>query len=285
MNNSISEVLYSVASNIIDSIDFDKMIHQNEFAMKTIVKNIIPILNDIKDSTKILAKRSLELGFYPSNNFNLYNSEFISLQSEKEEVEYLCSKIDQLLSNNYLIEISNYFDKKQILKCYKLYNQKDYESCILNLIVIINQIFIIEFGCCSEEINRLYDEINCKTSVLNMKIETKCLSRKQAYDDRHKDNLILKHKMFAFEDNAYYIFAPYYNYLKDNTLFKSCNSNKEEYEKVPYNRNAIIHGFVDNYGNRENCLRWFSVIINTYELVILYRKMIELKNDAKEGNL
>ena len=281
MNNAMSELLSTISSKIVKSIDFNKIIKQNEMMMQGVLKSLKPIMDEIKDSAKILAKRSLELGFYPSNTFILYNTEFLDLKSKKEEIEYLCNKIESTLCDGYLVEVSKYFNKKDILKCYSLYNSKDYESCILNLIVIINQIFINEFGCSAEAINQLYDEINCNTSILNVEFETKYLNRKKAYNDKHKDNLVLKHRLYSFEDCAYYIFAPYYNYTKDNTLFKTCYSNEKEYRKIPYNRNGIMHGFVDNYGTRENCLRWFSVIINTYELIVLYREMMESAKKSK----
>ena len=281
MNSSTRELLSTIANNIIKSINIDIVIKQNELAIDEMIKTLKPIMDRIKTDSKIVAKKSLELGFYPSNAFNLYNIEFLDLNSEKEKIEYLCDKIESILESGYLIEVSKYFNKKKILKCYELYNSKDYESCILNLIVIINQIFIEEFNCSSESINQLYDEINCNISIFNVELETKYMSRKKAYDDRHKDNLLVKHRLYSFEDSAYYIFAPYYNYARDNTLFKTCYSNKEEYKKIPYNRNGIIHGFVDDYGSRANCLRWFSVIINTYEMIILYRQMTKSSKKVK----
>ncbi len=284
MNNNISEIISTIANKITESIDFDSIISHNQSIMQGVLESLKPLMEEIRESSKMLAKRSLELGFYPSNNFNLYNSEFIDLKTEKEEINYLCVKIEELLDSGYLTEISNYFKKKQVLKCHKLYKSKDYESCILNLIVIINQIFIDELGCSAEAINQLYDQINCNTSIFDVELETKYLDRRRAYNDKHKDNLIVKHRLYSFEDNAYYIFAPYYNYEKDNLLFKTCYSNKEEYRKIPYNRNGIIHGFVNNYGTRENCLRWFSVLINTYELIIIYREMLESAKITKGVN-
>ena len=65
------------------------------------------------------------------------------------------------------------------------------------------------------------------------------------------------------------LFASYINdeiLLSNNKLIKNCQSNPAEYLNIPYNRNAILHGYSKKFGSEANCLRWFSVLINTMEI-------------------
>ena len=70
-------------------------------------------------------------------------------------------------------------------------------------------------------------------------------------------------------------------YIKDddlisaNVLIQSRRGNPIEYEEIPFNRHAILHGYSKRFGNEANCLRWFSVLFNTMEISI---KLIETEN-------
>ena len=70
-------------------------------------------------------------------------------------------------------------------------------------------------------------------------------------------------------ENRYMIFIPIID-NDSNIIPKSFQKHPEEYKKYSFNRNAIIHGYVDDYDNELNCLRWFSVLYNTMDIIKIH---------------
>ena len=96
--------------------------------------------------------------------------------------------------------------------------------------------------------------------------------------DRIREKLLEKQIMKEKETN-YLLFSPYINdneLSSSNTLIRSYRNNPSEYLKFPFNRNAILHGYSKKFGSEVNCLRWFSVLINTMQIT---EKMDEFENN------
>ena len=278
MNDSLSKALKIIIDSVVNNEYINNAIKSSQKAMNSVLEALNPIMEQIKDNSKILAEHSIELGFYPSNSFNLYESEFIRLKTRDQEIDYISDKVRELLTKEYINEINKYFKKEKLKNIYDDYLNKDYDSAILKLIVIINIIFNDKLvGISSEQLNEVKRVFNNIVTGAVLPEEKTRLSQKdidwKSIEDIHSSN--------GFDKYAYYIFAPYYyTSKKSNPLFKNCNDNrktheeiKNEYKKIPYNRNAIIHGYVENYGTELNCLRWFSVLINTYELFKLLEEL------------
>ena len=67
------------------------------------------------------------------------------------------------------------------------------------------------------------------------------------------------------------IFSPYIeddDLVSANVLIQNHRSNPQKYLDVPFNRNAILHGYSKKFGTEQYCLRWFSVLFNTMEISI-----------------
>lgn len=278
MNDSLLSAIKRIKDSIANNESIHNAIKNLERAMNSVLKALQPIMEQIKENAKILAKHSIELGFYPSNSFNLYESEFIDLKTKDQEINYISNKIKELLTKEYINEISNYLKKEKIRNIYDDYINKDYDSAILKLIVVINVIFNDRLvGISGEQLLEIKRVCNNIVTGIELPEEKIRRSRKDI-DWKSIEDI---HSADGFEKYAYYIFAPYYYTNKNsNPLFKNCNDKhktheeiKKEYKKIPYNRNAIIHGYVENYGTELNCLRWFSVLINTYELFKLLEEL------------
>ena len=72
-----------------------------------------------------------------------------------------------------------------------------------------------------------------------------------------------------YKETNYLLFSQYINdeHLKlANVLIQNHRNDLEEYLKIPFNRNAILHGYSKRFGTKANCLRWFSALFNTLEI-------------------
>ncbi len=274
MNKNIQEAII----NALNNSELKTTVDNAYNTINAIAKSLQPIIDKMKESARILAEHSIKLGFYPCNRFSLHKLEFIELRTSEEEVEYISNKIRELLTEDYMNEISGFFCKEKIMKVYHDYQNKDYETVILNLIIILNSIFNERLDCVStEQIEDIYRV--CNNILTGVQLPNKSIRKKQKDVDWEK--IIKIHKKEGFEKYAYYIFAPYYyTDINKNPLFKNCYKAdkptsiiKKEYKSIPYNRNAIIHGYVEDYGTEINCLRWFSVLINTYEMFKLLEEL------------
>lgn len=193
---------------------------------------------------KEIAIKYLSNGFYPYRTTEVIFEDLIKTNSCTKQVRIIKKgiRIDIKKNKNYLILVYPQY-KKEIKEIYKLYKDRNYRLCILSL---INLISIIN--------NQQFEYIDFT----------------QKEDVRKK---LLEKQIMKEKETNYLLFSPY---IEDNALsyanvlIKNCNSNRykhpEEYEKIPFNRNAILHGYIEKYGNESNCLRWFSVLFNTMEI-------------------
>ena len=145
----------------------------------------------------------------------------------------------KVLKKDILINFKDY--SNDIKEIYELYDSEKYRLCILSLINILSQIF-------------------------NKSFEGK--------DFTETDEIVLKnYNIMNLSNEEYYQFMPYcriYDGKKvkkyDNALLNNYKNKREKYADFPYNRNAILHGYSNDFGNKNNCLRWFSVLLNTNDI-------------------
>lgn len=252
-------------SNIINSlITFSNKI--NEFSKnhgEDIIKGAVKIYEFISkinfDKIDIELQNAmteyLKLGFYPSKTCighkePSYLFEFKNYKDKvsvlSEDVEYYLDVVKPKLINTFKNK------EKYIIEIYDLYKSEKYRLCILSLINLTANIY-------NENLNNIdFTE-----------------------DEKVRKKLVAK-KVMKEDEKNYMIFAPYINnklFWNNNTLIKSYRRYPKKYKKYPYNRNAILHGYSIDFGTKENCLRWFSVLINTYDI---FEILIEIIN--KESN-
>ena len=272
MNKVIEKFMEDYKKEFIENDGLNTLIEHIDTSMNKLMESLKPLMDSIKESAKILAQHSVDLGFYPSNKFSLYKTEFINLKNKDEEITYLCKKIKELLTDEYIKELNRYFNKPKIIEIYDDYCNEKYDDAILKMITLKLE------STSSEEIKEIERKFN------NIVTGVELPKNNNKKNNIEYDKIKKLHQEEGFEKYAYYIFAPYYYSDKDNsnnnTLFcnyRKCNDSvrKEKYKVIPYNRNAIMHGYInfEEFGNEENCLRWFSVLINTYELFKLLEEL------------
>jgi len=199
---------------------------------------------------KEIAIKYLSNGFYSYRNTEVKFEELLNMNSKKKQVKIIKEgiRVDIKNAKNHLLLMYPKY-KKYIKEIYNLYNEHNYRLCILsltNLISIIN--------------NTQFEYIDFT----------------EKYKVRQK---LLEKQIMKDKETNYLVFA---QYIKDddlvnaNELLKNYSETPEEYLKVPYNRNAITHGYSKKFGNEINCLRWFSVLLNTLEIS---EKIIELEKE------
>lgn len=199
---------------------------------------------------KEIALKYLRNGFYPYRNTEIMYEEVLDTNNKTKQIKIIKEGIRKDIKSHkkeLLLIYPEY--KREINEIYDLYKQKKYRLCILSLINLISIINNTQFE---------YIDFVEKNSVRNKLLEKQIMKEKET---------------------NYMLFSPY---IEDNTLLyanvliKNCNSSKykhpEEYLTIPFNRNAILHGYSKRFGNELNCLRWFSVLFNTMEITI---KIIE----------
>lgn len=233
---------------------------------KSIIEMYEPIINNTSSSiTKIFEKidwskfdliykeialKYLSNGFYPYRNTEIKYEEVLNSNSKIKQVKIIKHgiRIDILKNKKELLII--YPQYKHIIKeIYNLYEKHNYRLCILSLINLISIINNTQFE---------YIDFTEK--------------------DRVRKKLLEKEIMKDKETN-YLLFSQYINDddLKlANVLIQNHRNDPEEYLKIPFNRNAILHGYSKRFGTEVNCLRWFSVLFNTLEISI---KLLEAENN------
>lgn len=235
----------------------------NEFTQKhskDIIKGTIKICEIISkiDFEKIdkeiqnTMAEYLKLGFYPSKTcighkepsylleFKDYKDKVLALS---KDVEYYLEIIKPKLLNTFNNK------EKYIIEIYDLYKNEEYRLCILSLINLTANIY-------NENLNNIdfTEEYNVRKKLIDKKVMDK-------------------------DEKNYIIFAPYINnklFYSNNTLIKSYQRKPKKYN---YNRNAILHGYSIDFGTKENCLRWFSVLINTYDIFEILINIINQKSN------
>lgn len=235
------------------------IIEKNEPIINNAFSNITKIFEKMDWSQfdliyKEIAIKYLSNGFYPYRNTEIKYEEILKTNSKIKQVRIIKDGIKKDIQNNKNLLLLIYPQYRQEVKeIYKLYKERNFRLCILSLINLISIINNSQFE---------YIDFTQYSEVRKKLIE--------------KD--IMKDK-----ETNYLLFSPYIedNTLKySNMLIKNCNSIKyqhpEEYCEIPYNRNAILHGYSKKFGNEINCLRWFSVLFNTLEIS---QKLIESEKD------
>lgn len=204
-------------------------------------KKLKPIFDTIKQNTKISTKMCIENGFYPSPLMKISIVTLCDCKNNSEIVAYLCSRVEFVINdetNKKALKL--FFNKyrKILNEIFSLYKKENYRLCILSIINFISMIF-----------NECFD--------------------KKDFGQKFEICKKLKEKNHKLEDH-YILLAPYFEDNDNkitNTLIKNYRDKPEKYATIPYNRNAIIHGYSKNFGTKTNCLRWFSVIISTFEFM------------------
>ena len=227
--------------DIFNSIDFEKYISSLTIFddIKSIIKDID--FQKIEDGYKTQMKRILLCGFYPARYIRrLTITEIADARTDKELVSVLSNQIAKNM-DYYKKDLIDLFPKyKNIIdEVYDLYKKKKYRLCILSLINICSLIF------------------------------NKTFTNTDPFDKKMTPKKLRETNVMKENENRYMIFIPIID-NDSNIIAKSFQDNPEEYKKYSFNRNAIIHGYVDDYDNELNCLRWFSVLYNTLDIIEEY---------------
>ena len=253
VENHLIETLKNISNPLIEA---QKMWIDN-VDLKTPLDGINIDFSYIEKNVKIGCEKMLKNGFYPYSKID--TSTCLSVVNENDS-----KKIEQILeeSAEYYIKIlksdiiKTFSDYSEYLEeLYILYDEKKYRLCILSLINILSQIFNESFE------HKDFTEMN--------------------------EIILRNYNLMNLSNDEYYQFMPYYienkNELKKkhyrkyrNTLLCNCKDHNEKYRDIPYNRNAILHGYSKEFGNKINCLRWFSVLLNTNDIF--------KENQLKGGN-
>lgn len=231
----IGELMREVTKTYFENIDY----FQKSFL--EIGKKLKPLFDTIKQNTKFATKICIENGFYPSPLMKISISALADCKNDKEIEEYLCSRVEFVINNEDNkkgFKLYYYKYRKILNEIFSLYKKENYRLCILSIINFVSIIF-----------NECFD--------------------KKDFAEKYEINKKLKEKNYKLEDQ-YMLLSPYFedeNNIIINTLTKNYRDNPVKYESIPYNRNAIIHGYSRKFGTKENCLRWFSVLISSFELM------------------
>lgn len=232
--------------DIINPIVEAQKIWMDNIEIKNPLKELNIDFSYIEENTKIGCEKMLENGFYPYSNIG--TSTCLSIVKEKD-----FNKIEQILEESveYNIKkcksdiISTFSDYAYWLEeIYMLYNEEKYRLCILSIINILSQIFNRSFE---------YKDFTETNELVLRDYNLMNLSNEQYY--QFMPYLIESNEKTKRTDKKY-----------NNTLLCNCKKHKEKYKDIPYNRNAILHGYSGKFGTKTNCLRWFSVLLNTNDI-------------------
>lgn len=197
----------------------------------------------IEENTRKGCEKMISKGYYPYKKMGTSTClSIVNLENDSEIEKILSENVEydiKVLKKDILINFKDY--SNDIKEIYELYNSEKYRLCILSLINILSQIFNKSFEC---------------------------------KDFTETDEIVLKnYNIMNLSNEEYYQFMPYciiYDGKKvrkyDNALLNNYKNKREKYADFPYNRNAILHGYSNDFGNKNNCLRWFSVLLNTNDI-------------------
>ena len=225
---SISQLWTSNYSNILD--DIRKILLDFQHIPAFDFSNVD---ERFKKSCLIMLKN----GYYPSKRLHMGIIQITKLKNKKQINEFICDNIENVLLNSKN-RIKKYLNKysKIINQIFKLYDEKEYRLCILSIINLLSIIYNSTFD------NTDFTEKELKDKLTNL-------------------------GLLNDTQTKYSIFSPYYVEPNYNTLLINCRKKKSDYKKYPYCRNAILHGYSKKFGNKRNTLRWFSVLLNTIDLL------------------
>lgn len=183
----------------------------------------------------------LENGFYPYGEMPIGVCHIRNIADRQKVVKAISKYIEESIIYHKEYIIKGFPKHSTIIEqIYDLYENKEYRLCILSQINLLNIVF-----------NETFDAID--------------FAEKKELPEKLKELKILPDK-----EKYYAQFSPYMKIEKNAILY---NGRKERYENHLYCRNAIVHGYSDNFGNKENCLRYFSVILNTIGLLKICQKI------------
>lgn len=233
-----------------------KIVELYEPIMNNTISNITKIFKKIDWSKfdliyKEIAIKYLSNGFYPYRNTEIKYEELLNTNNKSKQLKIIKQGIRLDIKKNKKVLILTYPEyKKEINELYKLYKEHNYRLCILSLINLISIINNSQFK---------YIDFTEKDKVRGKLLE------KQIMKDKETNYLVFSQYI---KDN---------DLISANVLIRNCRSDPEKYLKIPFNRNAILHGYSKKFGNEANCLRWFSVLFNTMEIS---QKTIELEENV-----
>ena len=229
-----------------------RIVEMYEPIMNNTISNITKIFEKIDWSKfdliyKEIAIKYLSIGFYPYRNTDIKYEELLDTNNKVTQLKIIKQGIRLDLKKNKKILLLTYPEyKKEINEIYRLYKDHNYRLCILSLINLISIINNSQFK---------YIDFTEKDKVRGKLLE------KQIMKDKETNYLVFS--QYIEDDDL----------ISANNLIQNCRNNPEEYLKIPYNRNAILHGYSKRFGKEVHCLRWFSVLFNTMEIS---QKIIEL---------
>ena len=224
--------------------------------IKNILENITKIFEKIDFSTldfiyKEIAIKYLSNGFYPYKNTNIKHEELLDTKNKIKQIKIIKDGVKLDIKSHKKLLLSFYPSyKKEINEIYRLYKDRNYRLCILSL---INLISIIN---------------NSQLEYLD-------------FTQRNKvRNKLLEKQIMKDKETNYLLFSQYIeddDLINTNQLLISYKDEPRKYNNIPYNRNAILHGYSKKFGTEANCLRWFSVLFNTLEIS---EKFNEIENQT-----
>lgn len=242
LNTSFTQKLYNIINPIIEAnrIWSQNLIARNPF------KELNIDFSKIEEKTRKGCEKMIAKGFYPYKKIGTSTCiSIIDLEDDIKIENILGSEVEYNIINDKKNILENFKDYENIIKeIYELYDKKKYRLCILSLINLLSQIF-------------------------NNHFENK--------DFTETDDFVLKdYRIMNITNEEYYQFMPYCKIYNNenkrikkyyNALLANYKNNCNKYNNIPYNRNAILHGYSNNFGNKINCLRWFSVLLNTNDIL------------------
>ena len=232
-----------------------KIVELYEPIMNNTISNITKIFEKIDWSKfdliyKEIAIKYLSNGFYPYRNTEIKYEELLNTNNKSKQLKIIKQGIRlDIKKNKKVLHLIYPEYRKEINELYRLWKEHNYRLCILSLINLISIINNSQFE---------YIDFTEKDKVRGKLLE------KQIMKDKETNYLVFS--QYIKDDDL----------ISTNVLIRNCKSNPKEYLKIPYNRNAILHGYSKKFGNEANCLRWFSVLFNTAEIS---QKIIELEEN------
>lgn len=225
----------------------------------SIMQGIQPLLTgifeeiDFNEFDKIYKTISIDYlsnGFYPSFYYGRETTlNLLRTKNNRKKIDIISNGISDAIPKCKSKLKKCFPQHKSIInEIYNLYENRKYRLCILSI-------------------------INLTSILFNNTFEHKDFIEKAEINKKLITDNIMKEK-----ETNYLLFAPYIlddELVQNNKIIQNYKKEPEKYMDIPYCRNAIAHGYSTKFGNRLNCLRWFSVLINTLSIA---EKYSEIKN-------
>lgn len=236
-----------------------KIIEMCNPIIKSISENITKIFEKIDFTAfdfiyKEIAIKYLSNGFYPYKNTNVEFEKLVDTKNKIKQTKIIKDGVKLDIKSHKKVLLSFYpCYKKEINEIYRLYKERNYRLCILSLINLISIINNIQLE---------YLDFTQRNKVRNKLLE------KQIMKDKETNYLLFS--QYIEDDDL----------INTNQLLISYKDEPKKYSNIPYNRNAILHGYSKKFGTEANCLRWFSVLFNTLEISEKFNKIENQANNC-----